>query len=41
LIRDVDTYEFQMSGLKPGKYRVEVRYKNRPWVFSNPIIIEG
>ena len=40
IIRDVNTYEFQMSDLKQGKYRLEARYKNRPWVFSNPIIIE-
>ncbi|OGH98155.1 MAG: hypothetical protein A2039_02760 [Candidatus Melainabacteria bacterium GWA2_34_9] len=41
VIRDVNTYEFQMSDLKTGKYRLEVRYKNRPWIFSNPIIVEG
>ena len=41
IIRDVNTYEFQMSDLKLGKYRLEVRYKNRPWIFSNPIIVEG
>lgn len=39
-IQDTNTCEFQMSGLKPGKYRLEARYKARPWIFSNPIIIE-
>jgi len=39
-VRNVNTYEFQMSDLKTGKYRLEVRYKGRPWIFSNPIIIE-
>ena len=41
VIRDVNTYEFQMTDLKAGKYRLEARYKNRPWIYSNPIIIEG
>lgn len=41
IIRDVNTYEFQMSDLKTGKYRLEVRYKNKPWIFSNPIIVES
>jgi len=40
VIKDVNTCEFQMSDLKTGKYRLEARYKGRPWVFSNPIIVE-
>lgn len=40
VVKEVCTYEFQMSDLKTGKYRLEVRYKNRPWIFSNPVIIE-
>lgn len=41
IIRNINTVEFQMSELKPGKYRLEAYYKNKPWVFSNPIIVEG
>jgi hypothetical protein len=26
--------------LKPGKYRFEAYYKNKPWIFSNPICLE-
>jgi hypothetical protein len=40
IVRNVCTAEFQMSDLKSGKYRAEVYYKDRPWIFSNPIIIE-
>lgn len=40
LIREVAASAFYMGELKSGKYRVEVYYKNHPWIFSNPIIVE-
>lgn len=40
VIRNIHTQEFEMGQLKSGKYRLEVFYKDKPWVFSNPIIIE-
>lgn len=40
LIRDINSCEFQMGDLKSGKYRLEAYYKSRPWVFSNPILVE-
>lgn len=39
VIRDVLTHEFQMGELQTGKYRLEARLKNKPWVFSNPILV--
>jgi len=41
VVRDITACEFQMGDLKPGKYRMEVYYKNRPWIFSNPIIVKS
>lgn len=40
VIRNINTHEFQMGELKAGKYRLEASYKNHPWIFSNPIIVE-
>ena len=39
LIRSVCTHDFETGDLKAGKYRIEVFYKGKPWVFSNPIMI--
>lgn len=30
----------EFDNLSKGKYRLEVYYKNRPWIFSNPIVVE-
>ena len=40
-IRNVCTHDFEMGDLKVGKYRVEVFYKGKPWIFSNPIIVQS
>ncbi len=38
IIKDIYASELQTDDLKSGKYRLEANYKNKPWVFSNPII---
>lgn len=40
LVTQKHTNELDLHELAPGKYRFEAYFKNRPWVFSNPIICE-
>jgi hypothetical protein len=37
LVWEYEDREMEFDGLNEGKYRVEVYYKNHPWVFSNPV----
>lgn len=30
----------KVKNLDKGKYRIEVYYRNRPWIFSNPILVK-
>ncbi|MFH0703180.1 MAG: CehA/McbA family metallohydrolase [bacterium] len=39
LIQEYTGKELIFKDLIPGKYRVEVFYKNHPWIFTNPIQI--
>ncbi|MDD3013875.1 MAG: CehA/McbA family metallohydrolase [Candidatus Gastranaerophilales bacterium] len=39
VIIENDGNKLVFDNLKPGKYRVEVYFKNRPWIFANPICV--
>lgn len=41
VILEINTKEFQMENLLQGKYRLEVFYKNCPYIYSNPIFLKG
>ena len=32
---------WNMKITEPGVYRIEVFYKNKPWIYSNPIVLTG
>lgn len=34
------TRSLEFDNLEKGKYRIEVHYKKRPWIFSNPILVK-
>lgn len=34
------TKSLEFNKLDKGKYRMEAYYKNRPWIFSNPILVK-
>lgn len=40
VVKQVKGNKAVFDELKPGKYRVEVFYKGRPWLFTNPISIK-
>jgi len=37
IIMETEDNKLLFDNLKTGKYRVEAYYKNRPWIFTNPI----
>jgi len=39
VVMENDGHKLVFDDLKPGKCRVEVYFKNRPWIFTNPIHI--
>lgn len=39
LIWNEDTNYLEFNKLDKGKYRLEIYYQNRPWIFTNPILI--
>jgi len=39
-VLEQETEFLEVKGLVPGKYRFEAYFKNKPWIFSNPIICE-
>lgn len=41
LIWDYESNTLEFDKVDVGKYRIEVYYKEKPWIFSNPIIITG
>lgn len=40
LILEKTAKTLEAEGLSPGKYRFEAYYRNKPWIFSNPVIIK-
>jgi len=38
---EMEGREMEFSPDAPGAYRVEVKYRNAPWIFANPIFVEG
>lgn len=40
VILNAEAKSIELDILNKGKYRVEVYYKKRPWIFSNPIIVK-
>ncbi len=40
LILEKFAKDYTLKDLKPGKYRLEVFYKEYPWIFTNPIIVQ-
>ena len=41
IILQKNTKNIELNNLDKGKYRLEAYYKNRPWIFSNPILISS
>ncbi|OGH98507.1 MAG: hypothetical protein A2104_05275 [Candidatus Melainabacteria bacterium GWF2_32_7] len=39
IIKELEGKEIIHKDVQKGKYRVEVYCKNRPWIFSNPILV--
>jgi len=40
IVIEKETGKLELDNLTPGKYRFEAYLKNRPWIFSNPVICE-
>lgn len=40
VILEKESRNIELDNLNKGKYRIEVYYKKRPWIFSNPIFIK-
>ncbi|OGI02211.1 MAG: hypothetical protein A2Y25_04675 [Candidatus Melainabacteria bacterium GWF2_37_15] len=40
LILEKKAKTLEFKGLLPGKYRFEAYHKNRPWIFSNPVMFQ-
>ena len=40
LVWQAETDNLEFDKLDKGKYRIEAYFKGKPWIFSNPIIIE-
>jgi len=40
ILLEETTKQLEVTGLDEGKYRLEAYYKNRPWIFSNPILVK-
>jgi hypothetical protein len=40
ILSETENTSMTVENLKSGKYRAEIYFKNRPWIFSNPVCIK-
>lgn len=38
-VLETKTKKLMLDDLSPGKYRFEAYYRNKPWIFSNPLLV--